>query len=133
MMEFSCFLENVLTNSHSFFAHRNKTMESLQALQNACDSPNLTQMVPEDVMTMIDSGRNPDIHTRTFTNRLNSDNQQMRGQAINFDVSKCLIYLSFRGQVADTILNPLSLFVLRNIVIDYAINSNKHFQRCKRI
>lgn len=65
----------------------NKTMESLQGLQNACDSPDLTQMVPEDVMTMIDSGRNPDIHTRTFTNRLNSDNQQMRGQAINFDVS----------------------------------------------
>lgn len=62
-------------------------MESLQGLQNACDSPDLTQMVPEDVMTMIDSGRNPDIHTRTFTNRLNSDNQQMRGQAVNFDVS----------------------------------------------
>ena len=76
--------------------HRNKTMESLQGLQNACDSPDLTQMVPEDVMTMIDSGRNPDIHTRTFTNRLNSDNQQMRGQAVNFDVSNeiqcsCLI------------------------------------------
>lgn len=61
-------------------------MDSLQAIQDATNLPDLTQMVPEDVMGMIDQGRNPDIHTRTFTNRLNGDNQQMRGQANNFDV-----------------------------------------------
>lgn len=61
-------------------------MESLQAIQDATNLPNLNQMIPEDVMGMIDQGRNPDTHTRTMTNRLNGDNQQMRGQAINFDV-----------------------------------------------
>lgn len=65
---------------------RNETMESLQALQDATNLPDLRHMVPEDVLNMIDTGRNPDIHTRTFTNRLNSDNQQMRGQALSFDV-----------------------------------------------
>lgn len=61
-------------------------MLALQALQDATNLPDLTHMIPEDVMGMIDQGRNPDAHTRTFTNRLNSDNQQMRGQANNFDV-----------------------------------------------
>lgn len=61
-------------------------MESLQALQDAADLPDLTHLVPEEVMGLIDTGRNPDGHTRAFANRLNSDNQQMRGQAQNFDV-----------------------------------------------
>lgn len=69
------------------WAASNETMESFQLLQDATNHPDLRQMIPEDVMGMIDAGRNPDIHTRTFTNRLNSDNQQMRGQAQNFDVS----------------------------------------------
>lgn len=62
-------------------------MESFQFLQDASDHPDLRQLIPEDVMNLIDAGRNPDLHTRTFTSRLNSDNQQMRGQARNFDVS----------------------------------------------
>lgn len=103
-------------------------MESLQGLQNACDSPDLTQMVPEDVMTMIDSGRNPDIHTRTFTNRLNSDNQQMRGQAVNFDVSRGM-QCSSCVMIAKPYLTPSR----RNIAIDYAISSNKHSLKCKLI
>jgi hypothetical protein len=70
----------------------NETMDSLQAIQDASNLPDLTQMVSEDVMGMIDQGRNPDIHTRSFTNRLIGDNQQMRGQANNLDVGGILFF-----------------------------------------
>lgn len=44
-------------------------------------------MVPDDVMGMIDQGRNPDAHTRTFISRLVADNQQMASMTMALDVS----------------------------------------------
>lgn len=37
-------------------------------------------MVPQDVLEMLDTGKNPDIHTRNFVNRLASENQYSYGQ-----------------------------------------------------
>lgn len=37
-------------------------------------------MVPQDVLEMLDAGKNPDIHTRNFVNRLASENQYSYGQ-----------------------------------------------------
>ncbi len=37
-------------------------------------------MIPQDVLEMLDTGKNPDIHTRNFVNRLASENQYSYGQ-----------------------------------------------------
>lgn len=64
----------------------NETMQTLQHVQDASTQPELSQLVPDKVMAMVDQGRNPDIHTRNFVNRLVGDNQQLRGQLESFDL-----------------------------------------------
>ncbi|CBQ72138.1 conserved hypothetical protein [Sporisorium reilianum SRZ2] len=62
----------------------NKVDECIQALA-ALDATKdevhrAHMMIPQDVLEMLDTGKNPDIHTRNFVNRLASENQYSYGQ-----------------------------------------------------
>lgn len=56
----------------------NATVASLAELDAIKDR--IETLVPKDVLDLVDAGRNPDSHTRTFVNRLASENQYSVGQ-----------------------------------------------------
>ncbi|EPQ25806.1 uncharacterized protein PFL1_06673 [Pseudozyma flocculosa PF-1] len=56
----------------------NETVHALAQLD--ATKVNIKAMVPEDVVEMLDAGRNPDIHTRNFVTRLAAENQYSYGQ-----------------------------------------------------
>ena len=59
----------------------NECIKALAALDATKDELHRAQMmVPQDVLEMLDTGKNPDIHTRNFVNRLASENQYSYGQ-----------------------------------------------------
>lgn len=59
----------------------NECIKALAALDATKDELHRAHlMVPQDVLEMLDSGKNPDIHTRNFVNRLASENQYSYGQ-----------------------------------------------------
>ncbi|CCF53045.1 hypothetical protein NDA18_003149 [Ustilago nuda] len=55
-----------------------KALAALDATKEELHRAHL--MVPQDVLEMLDAGKNPDIHTRNFVNRLASENQYSYGQ-----------------------------------------------------
>ncbi|PWO00206.1 hypothetical protein FA09DRAFT_294690 [Tilletiopsis washingtonensis] len=63
----------------------NSVVAALGNVSATGSSSELTAMVPDDVMGMIDQGRNPDAHTRTFISRLVADNQQMASMTMALD------------------------------------------------
>jgi len=65
----------------------NSVVAALGNVSATGSSSELTAMVPDDVMGMIDQGRNPDAHTRTFISRLVADNQHMASMTMALDVS----------------------------------------------
>lgn len=59
----------------------NECVKALSALDATKDELHRAHlMVPQDVLEMLDTGKNPDIHTRNFVNRLASENQYSYGQ-----------------------------------------------------
>ena len=59
--------------------------------------------VPKEVMDLVDAGRNPDSHTRSFMNRLASENQYSLGQYLSIKVrtpTHTLLTQAFRDQLA---------------------------------
>ncbi|SPO23434.1 related to NUT2 - subunit of the RNA polymerase II mediator complex [Ustilago trichophora] len=59
----------------------NECIKALAALDATKDELHRAHMmVPQDVLEMLDTGKNPDIHTRNFVNRLASENQYSYGQ-----------------------------------------------------
>ncbi len=59
----------------------NECIKALAALDATKDELHRAHMmVPQDVLEMLDTGKNPDSHTRNFVNRLASENQYSYGQ-----------------------------------------------------
>lgn len=59
----------------------NECIKALAALDATKDELHRAHMmVPQDVLEMLDTGKNPDIHSRNFVNRLASENQYSYGQ-----------------------------------------------------
>ncbi|GAC92674.1 hypothetical protein PHSY_000229 [Pseudozyma hubeiensis SY62] len=59
----------------------NECIQALAALDATKDELHRAHMmIPQDVLEMLDTGKNPDIHTRNFVNRLASENQYSYGQ-----------------------------------------------------
>ncbi|TKY87314.1 hypothetical protein EX895_003991 [Sporisorium graminicola] len=59
----------------------NECIQALAALDATKDEVHRAHMmIPQDVLEMLDTGKNPDIHTRNFVNRLASENQYSYGQ-----------------------------------------------------
>lgn len=59
----------------------NECIKALAALDATKDElHHAHMMVPQEVLDMLDAGKNPDIHTRNFVNRLASENQYSYGQ-----------------------------------------------------
>lgn len=56
----------------------NECTKALAELDNT--KVNIKALIPHDVLEMLDLGKNPDIHTRNFVNRLASENQYSYGQ-----------------------------------------------------
>lgn len=56
----------------------NECTRALAELDNT--KVNIKALIPHDVIEMLDVGKNPDIHTRNFINRLASENQYSYGQ-----------------------------------------------------
>ncbi|SNX82943.1 related to NUT2 - subunit of the RNA polymerase II mediator complex [Melanopsichium pennsylvanicum] len=68
-------------SQHLVAAKVNECIKALAALDATKDELHRAHMmVPQDVLEMLDSGKNPDIHTRNFVNRLASENQYSFGQ-----------------------------------------------------
>lgn len=59
----------------------NECIQALAALDATKDEVHRAHMmVPQDILELLDTGKNPDIHTRNFVNRLASENQYSYGQ-----------------------------------------------------
>ena len=57
--------------------------------------------IPQEVVDLVDAGRNPDSHTRSFMNRLASENQYSLGQYLSIKVrTPTLLTQAFRDQLA---------------------------------
>ncbi|EST07851.1 Mediator complex, subunit Med10 [Kalmanozyma brasiliensis GHG001] len=68
-------------SQHLVSAKVNECIAALAALDATKDDVHRAHMmVPQDVLEMLDTGKNPDIHTRNFVNRLASENQYSFGQ-----------------------------------------------------
>ncbi|KAN0062366.1 RNA polymerase II mediator complex subunit [Thecaphora frezii] len=70
---------DVHQGSEHLVGHKvNETIRALAELD--ATKVNLKAMIPEEVIEMLDAGRNPDIHTRNFITRLAAENQYSYGQ-----------------------------------------------------
>lgn len=78
---------------------RNQVIASLSSLSEAGSNQDLSVLVPEDVMTVIDRGRNPDFHTRTSLSELVTHNQHVAATTMTFDVSQEMIHAFYKHRM----------------------------------
>ncbi|WFC94216.1 hypothetical protein MBRA1_000849 [Malassezia brasiliensis] len=68
-------------------------------------------LVPKDAVDLVDAGRNPDSHTRTFINRLASENQYSVGQHASIRAYRdelCAALSTAFPELAPSIANELA-------------------------
>ncbi|PWN41865.1 hypothetical protein IE81DRAFT_151678 [Ceraceosorus guamensis] len=80
---------------HVVGARINQVIASLSCLSEAGSNQDLSMLIEPDVMNMLDRGRNPDLHTRTFMSELIIHNQIVASTTMALD--------SYYDRLADSV------------------------------